>query len=191
MIRPATSSRTMTQVLETKTIGPGCHSQVAARGVTAVVAPGSPGEAATTLDAEVASIKLRSSLRSGLHRLRGLRGRARSVCRLAVGAKVRTALSDHQALDRCATGETGLALQPIDAPLLLVVALTAIGWPKISQCRAAFADGLAQHLANRGMQALHLVVRQFGCRSQGMDAGQKQRFIGIDIPQPGHDSLVQ
>src|SRR5450756_925927 len=191
MIRPATNSKTITQVLETKTIGPGCHNQVDKRGMTVVATSGSPGAAATALDADVESIKLGSSLPSGFRSLRDLRSRARSARRLAVWAEVCAALSDHFALDRRAAVGTGLVFQPIDAPLLLVVALATIGWSEISQCRTAFTDCLAQSPANRGVQALHLLVRQFGCRSQRMDAGQKQRFIGVDIAQAGHHGLVK
>ena len=67
----------------------------------------------------------------------------------------------------------------------------SIGKPVVSERRAAGVDGEAERRANGPCEPLQFQSAEIDCRAFGPDAGSKQGFVGVDVPDPRKDLLVE
>src|SRR5215211_4898568 len=115
----------------------------------------------------------------------------RSNDRLAERAEVRTALPNHDFLDRRAAARAGLALLIVHVEVLLVTAGLAIAVAIVAQCAAAVLDSLQQRQADTRVQPCDLVVVQAVALAQRVQLGVPKRFVGVDVADSGDRALVE
>jgi len=61
----------------------------------------------------------------------------------------------------------------------------------IGNRRSAQFDGMRQNPANGSVQPFGAHAAQAGGARQRMDPGGEETFIGVDVPYPGQEALVQ
>lgn len=110
---------------------------------------------------------------------------------LALAAPVGAAAPQPIPQDWGAAAPAGLARAPVDARLAAIVAIGACEIPEITERGAASADAGLQDLHQGGPQALKGLRVEAPCGGVGVDAGRKQRLIGIDIADSGHQGLIE
>ena len=120
-------------------------------------------------------------------RARLLRGSHFSAQRLARRADVRTALADAQRFDWRSALPARFARPAIHIQMPLHAAAEIHPVDRGS----VLANRLAQHYANRPPQRTNLLLRKFITPRQRMQSGPKQRFVGVNIADPGDNRLVQ
>ena len=104
---------------------------------------------------------------------------------------MRAALGNHNAGNRRATAQAGVALAMID---LQMVAVGADLPPEVLMAAkgcAAMFDCTLQHGADGLVQAGDLIAAERFGPTQGMDAGAEERLIGVDIADAGHQALIE
>ena len=110
---------------------------------------------------------------------------------LAVGAIVRSAARQDDALDRCSAYQAGLSGAEIDPMLELEEACYASRIHIIGYGRAAERDGLSEDALQTGMQAVEFGPLQVASHPAGPDAGAEKTLVGIDIAHTMQQFLVQ
>ena len=105
---------------------------------------------------------------------------------LAVRTENRAALAEPDFQQRCLAVQAGLARAPVNQEFLCEVTGLAIAADEIAQCGAAALDGAPQNLFDVLHEALALISRERLPCSLRVDARQKQRLVGVDIPDPDH-----
>ena len=108
--------------------------------------------------------------------------------RWQAGAPGAGALIQDTAAQFGAATKARLAGAAITDEVLLIVA-RAFEAVVVAQGAAAAFDAGNEYLAQRCEQALSAGLRDRAGRR--IDAGQKQRFVGVDVADPGHQPLVQ
>ena len=86
---------------------------------------------------------------------------------------------------------TLLSFAAIDVEARGEIAQLAVGLREVAQRRAAIANRLLQHFADRRHQAFELRLCDLATGFARMDARAPQRLGHIDIAEPGHDALVE
>ena len=103
------------------------------------------------------------------------------------------ALRYDQTRQRATTARTVTTCATIDGQQILIRANGTIGLAilDVTKAGATPLDGLAQDRDNARVQLIDLISRQRTGGSQRMDPRAPQRFVGVDIAQPGDESLVE
>lgn len=84
-----------------------------------------------------------------------------------------------------------LAFPPVDLQAVLESAAQAAAADVIADRRATGLDRPPEHPVEGTMQLPDLTVGQVPARAQGADPGGEEGFIGVNVPHPGDDALVQ
>src|SRR6266508_2889835 len=120
--------------------------------------------------------------------------RSRPTCldlALAFGAEVGAASGDFDALDGRAADVAGQAGAPEDFDLELVPALAAAGVEVVAEAGAAVAEGDLESLADCGVESPDALSRKRVGGALRADAGEKERFVGVDVADAGYRGLVE
>lgn len=96
-----------------------------------------------------------------------------------------------QTLDRCAADSTGLSFAIVDPGDAAVIAVDARHIPKVAEGRASGINAILQDLPDIAMQALNLGQRQVRAQGLGLNAAEKQGFIGVDIAHARYQALIE
>jgi len=109
---------------------------------------------------------------------------------LAVGAKIGAPVSDRDALDSGLAPAASLSTSVGNIEFVLMSPRLAVSVSVVGDGSAAIADGSLKHLNDGSVKLRYLLLRQSPCRPEGVDAGQKQSFIGIHIADASEESLI-
>lgn len=100
---------------------------------------------------------------------------------------MRAALPDQGAFNRGPTTPAGLARSAIDPKEILVVSLRI----NPINSRAVVLDAVVQRCSNCFVQRCNLAVIEVRCPEKRMESGAPERFVRIDIADPGNKRLIQ
>ena len=109
---------------------------------------------------------------------------------LAPRAEVRRPRPDHDALDRSTTARTWLAGPLVDVEPLLHRSV-AIGRRVVVDRRAPSLDSLAEDRSDGLVQPAFVGRPERGRRPQRMEPSPPQRFVGVDVSDPGQERLIE
>src|SRR5690606_27002752 len=115
---------------------------------------------------------------------------ARLPLTLAARAVVRGALAHDPSLDRSFAPATGQPLAIVNVERLLKVPRAAVPADEIAQGRPAAFQRVAQDVANRIGEGSATRPPDTPRGAGRVNARAVQRFIGIDVPDPGDDPAV-
>jgi hypothetical protein len=104
---------------------------------------------------------------------------------------VSAATAEFDAADLRTAAITRLTGASKDLHVELVSSLAAGGIDVITEGGAAVAEGIGEHLADGGMEALNGRFRQGGGCAPGADSGGEKRFVGVDVADAGEQGLVE
>ncbi len=112
------------------------------------------------------------------------------VLRLAFWAEVGGSLVEGEFFNGGVADRTGLVGSAIDIELLFKVAWFAIGGEEIFEGGAALLNGCCQHFFDVVDKGLKLSGREGLWQGGGMNAAEKEGFIGVDIADTHNDLAV-
>lgn len=110
---------------------------------------------------------------------------------LAERAEMCAALTNNHLFDRRAAACAWFTRLVVNIEVILVAARFTVAIAVIAQRTAAILDALEQREANARMQASHFVVGQAIRQAKWVQLRIPQRFVGVDIANPGNDRLVE
>lgn len=116
---------------------------------------------------------------------------AMSASRLAVWTEMRRSSPDHDAANRRPAFRAGLAFPRIDAVELLEVAGFSVGVAVVPQRAAAMVEGAAKNCLDCAGQIGDLPGGEVVRANERMNPGGEERFVHVDIPQPGDQGLIE
>ncbi len=87
--------------------------------------------------------------------------------------------------------DTGLVFTSINPVKKLEGPFFAIGIDVVAQGAAAMVDGAAENELDRPIQSKDLLAGEQIAGSGGINAGMKERFIGVDVADAGEDALIE
>lgn len=96
-----------------------------------------------------------------------------------------------QTFDRCAADSTGLPFAIVNPGDAAVIAVDARHIPKVAEGRTSGVNAILQDLPDIAMQALNLGQRQVCAQGLGLNAAEKQGFIGVDIAHARYQPLIE
>ena len=79
----------------------------------------------------------------------------------------------------------------VDAPPLVIVALVPVGVAIVGEGCAATLDRIGEQFADRAVEDSSTGRRHSGGNRQWMESGAEQGLVGINIPQPGDECLIE
>src|SRR4026209_218479 len=104
---------------------------------------------------------------------------------------MRPALPDDHALDRGSAARAGASRLVVNVEMLLVGAGRAITVTVVAHCAAAMLKPLEQRQPDAGVQSRDLVVFEAVAGTQRVELRQPERFVGVDVADPGDHALVE
>src|SRR4051812_19959716 len=110
---------------------------------------------------------------------------------LAPLARVRPAPGGDELAHRRAADRARLALAAVDEELVLEGALDAVGMAEVVDRRTARAEARLERRDDRVAQRGDLAALQRARAAQRMDAGAKERLVGVDVADARDAALVQ
>src|SRR5262245_47227635 len=111
--------------------------------------------------------------------------------RLALGTKLRTAAGEAEAADLRATRRARLARAAVDRELILEAAAKPGPADVVADGRAAGLDRTSQDRFDRFAEPIAFLGLHALAEPAGMQFRTEQRLVGIDIPDPGDDCLIE
>jgi hypothetical protein len=79
----------------------------------------------------------------------------------------------------------------VDAKAVLHAAAPAVGGGVITKTRALPLDAGLEGVLDRACQARELVLVERPCGAKRVDLRSPQRFVDVDVPEPGDSSLIE
>src|SRR5262245_15566113 len=110
---------------------------------------------------------------------------------LAMRTKMRRTAGQADARDGAAATHARFARAPVDAELVLVLALQPRAADVIADAGAALRDGVRQHRGNCLAQAPRLGGAQVVAAAARVQPGHEQRLVGVNVPHARHHALVE
>src|SRR5271157_287920 len=110
---------------------------------------------------------------------------------LAFRAEMRRALGHQHSPDGRAAIHAWFACALVHAVAELKEALAALGVDIVRNGGSARRDGLRQHRHHAVEEPPNPVPAQPRSHRHGVDAGAKQRLVGVNVADPPHERLVQ
>ncbi len=104
---------------------------------------------------------------------------------------MRGSRGDDDANDGRLAARAGLALSLIHTMLALKAARLTIGCAVVHQGGSAGFDGGTQYALNAAQQFGRLFARQVTCAAARVNACAVERFVAIDVAQPGDHTLIE
>ena len=104
---------------------------------------------------------------------------------LAARAEDRTPATNTDFFERRFAFDTGLFVSAVDRKFVLEGSGTTVGILIIAEGSTAAFDRFSENLLDACQQTLFFFATEACNGAFGMDSGEKERFVGIDIPQAG------
>jgi hypothetical protein len=110
---------------------------------------------------------------------------------LAVGAPDGGALGEDGVGQRRAAGEARQITTAVDPVRLGRGARAAQGVDVVAERAASLGDGVAEHVTNALGERVPLALAEVACLREGVELGEKERFIRVDVAHAGEHGLVE
>ena len=110
---------------------------------------------------------------------------------LAVRTEMRGSAAKDDSLDRRPANAAGLFFSSVGEVLVLESASGAVGIDIVAQRAAPTANGAAKGELDRAIQTFDLRTGKLVRRGEWVDPRDEKRFVGINVPQPGDERLIE
>jgi hypothetical protein len=104
---------------------------------------------------------------------------------------VTRSLGDEFPLDRSFTTKAGLPGSRVDLSLILVPSVAPIGRDVVIDARAAGLDRAFENLTHEPGDCFAFTSCDASRCTTRTNAGQEERFVRVDISDPGRDTLIE